>query len=445
MAEKDAHQKDKKEKKKLSSFFGSKKDKKEKKEARKQAALDNIYSTLSSDQSLRHPATYCAPHVKVPGELTVSASFMVFFDPDHTNQHVRETGVEQYQVFIEISDILECGAVAMPVEVKGEESMAYFLQLHVRTLDGVKWCSAEDAPNAWCVVFRLESREELHEVARGLLGYLDTVRKGDASAARVGPSSPNGYPSSTNGSLKRPKSNTSIPFPCLDCVQEVEAAAQREVQERNAAGKTVEALTAALQQLKSEDSDSDDDGPLLNPGNVTKQVLTEPMAKALRNHLPATLRIDGAVEWVLRYTPKAHGTSLSTLYRTVGDCKQTLLVVQDSKDHIFGGFAPEAWEPHPRFYGSGEAFVFSFGQLDSTSKPISQLKSFSWSCDNNYFMHSDETGIAMGGGNGSHAVFLASDLLRGFSGPTGTFGNPVLASTEEFIVKDVEIWAFEEV
>lgn len=201
----------------------------------------------------------------------------------------------------------------------------------------------------------------------------------------------------------------------------------------------------ALEVKPDSDSGSDDGlGIVLQPGNVTNPLLTEPLAVALFSYLPALVRIEGAVEWVLRYTPKAHGQSLRNLYRKVARDKRTLLLVQDTEGHVFGGYAPEAWEPSPRFYGSGEAFVFSFGRLDECSQGP-QPKIYPWNCKNSYFQHCDDCGLAMGGGNGGHAFFLAEDLRHGVSGPTETFGNPILASMEEFNVKDLEVWAFAEI
>jgi len=435
-----------------SSSSGAKNKKEGKKDSSKKDA-SQLMDFIDGTQ-LRHPAIYCAPHIKVPGVITVSASSLVRFEPDASNEHVREVGVHQYQVCIEIGDVLECGAVAMPVEATasrlGQETMAYFLQLHVRTLDGVKCCVPEAGTNTlrgWCVVFRLESREILHQVTLHILDFLEVAKREASSVA-----------SQVGGAPARARSSTSVPFPCLDCVAEMEAMSTRQRHERQQALKgRVNASTAGskegaaarlqLAAAKKEESDSDSDrdlGVVLKPGNVLRPLLTENLACGLFEYLPIGVRIEGAVEWVLRYTPKAHGVSLKSLYRSVGQFRRTLVLVQDTEDHIFGGYAPESWEPTPRFYGSGEAFVFSFGFVDK-NLPLPTAQIFPWSTKNSYFMHSDDSGVAMGGGNGSHAFFLASDLLRGVSGPTDTFGNTTLASTSEFVVKDLEIWAFEEV
>jgi hypothetical protein len=53
-----------------------------------------------------------------------------------------------------------------------------------------------------------------------------------------------------------------------------------------------------------------------------------------------------------------HGVSLQTLYRRAAGAAPTLLVVRDGGGGVFGAFSAEAWRVAPRFYGSGETFVF---------------------------------------------------------------------------------------
>lgn len=184
----------------------------------------------------------------------------------------------------------------------------------------------------------------------------------------------------------------------------------------------------------------------LNPGSILagQTLLSRVLAESILDYLPVSLRLPGAIEWVLRYTPKAHGVSLATLYRNVADRDNTILIVQDSESRIFGGFAPSAWEPKGKFYGSGEAFVFSFSCLaDPSAVPEFQL--YPWTSANSFIMYSDSDLFAMGGGDGRHALAIRNDLLHGLSSPTATFGNPTLAASEEFVVRDLEVWALEEV
>lgn len=408
---------------------------------------------------LRRRALYCAPHAKIPGSLFLSAK-LVHFQPDPGHEQLREFGPEEYDVLVEARDVLQCGAVSMPIEAPCGQvdtspspatRLAYFLQLHVRTLDGQTYCSSEDSQSAWCVVFRLRSREELHEAARQLLDVLDAARR--------------------EVPLRRGESRTSVPFPCLDCAAEAEALWRQQAKKNGGSvasspARTPDQLKRAPSTTSTGGGDAatpaaagggnchsgDHEPPLffstgleqvvLRPGIVSQPVLTQRLAEELFDYLPISVRVPGATEWVLCYTPKEHGTSLSTMYRIAAGVERTLLVVQDAEDNILGGFAPQTWEQKGRFYGSGEAFVFSFRRPPGGGEP--ELRIYPWTSRNSYFMYSDSELLAMGGGEGHYAIAISQDLLRGHSAPTPTFGNPCLASADEFVVRDLELWAFQE-
>jgi hypothetical protein len=45
-------------------------------------------------------------------------------------------------------------------------------------------------------------------------------------------------------------------------------------------------------------------------------------------------------------------------YRRAAGQAATVLLVRDTGGYVFGAFCPEAWKPSPRFFGTGETFVF---------------------------------------------------------------------------------------
>jgi hypothetical protein len=181
---------------------------------------------------------------------------------------------------------------------------------------------------------------------------------------------------------------------------------------------------------------------LLQTESGETPILTQSIAKSMKEALPLVLGLAGEVEWCLKYTPKTHGISMETLLRNVRRSKNTLIIVEDADGRIFGGFASEPWVPqgHRRFYGSGESFLFSYAR-EEDGPPEIQL--YPWTAKNNFIQYVDHDIIAMGCGDGQHAFALHEDLLRGHSSPTPTFGNPALAASEEFVVKDIEIWSLE--
>ena len=85
-------------------------------------------------------------------------------------------------------------------------------------------------------------------------------------------------------------------------------------------------------------------------------------ARALSGALPARLR---NATWRLRYSTKRDGTSLRTMYRRAGAarvgehrCEESVLLVRTSRGERFGAFTTEHWRVAPRYYGTGESFVF---------------------------------------------------------------------------------------
>ncbi|KAK2713259.1 nuclear receptor coactivator 7-like [Artemia franciscana] len=160
-------------------------------------------------------------------------------------------------------------------------------------------------------------------------------------------------------------------------------------------------------------------------------ILDFEMCKALARKLPP--RTEGCC-WVRSFTTSEDGFSLSNLYRKLADITSpTLLVVEDTKAHIFGALVSCGIRISESFYGSGESFLFKF---------TPKLKVFSWSGENQYFVKGNIESIAIGAGDGRFGLWLDGDLYKGRSQACSTFGNEPLSEDEDFVVKQVECWTF---
>ncbi|XP_073446278.1 oxidation resistance protein 1 isoform X3 [Dendrobates tinctorius] len=162
------------------------------------------------------------------------------------------------------------------------------------------------------------------------------------------------------------------------------------------------------------------------------QLLQVDQIEKLTKHLPP--RTIG-YPWTLVYSTAKHGMSLKTLYRTMlGLDTPVLLVIKDSDAQIFGALASEPFKISDCFYGTGETFLFTF---------CPEFKVFKWTGDNMFFIKGDMDSLAFGGGGGEFALWLDGDLYHGRSHSCKTFDNDTLSKKEDFIVQDIEIWAFE--
>jgi hypothetical protein len=88
------------------------------------------------------------------------------------------------------------------------------------------------------------------------------------------------------------------------------------------------------------------------------KIFNDHTIEALRGHLP--LRVQVAPVWELLYSTAVNGMSFNTFIQRTGRRSPTLLFVKDLKNFVFGAFCSAAWECRPRFFGTGESFVFKW-------------------------------------------------------------------------------------
>lgn len=160
-------------------------------------------------------------------------------------------------------------------------------------------------------------------------------------------------------------------------------------------------------------------------------ILTEAHISELSQELPG--RTVG-YPWTLIYSTDKHGFSLKTLYRDmVGLDSPILIAVKDTNDNVFGAMTSCELKYSDSFYGTGETFLFTF---------YPEFKVFHWTGDNNFFIKGNQESLSIGAGQGVYGLWFDEDLYHGRTNKCETFDNDILTSTEDFVVKGVEAWAF---
>ncbi|KAF8057677.1 PAP17 [Scenedesmus sp. PABB004] len=119
-------------------------------------------------------------------------------------------------------------------------------------------------------------------------------------------------------------------------------------------------------------------------------VVAQPAAlAALAAALPPLHR---GTPWLLIYSTARDGTSLATLLRKAERVAPSLLLVRDGGGGVFGAFVAEAWRAAPRFYGTGESFVFQLAPAQH---------SWGWvnapGLRNDFFQYASHEGLGVGG------------------------------------------------
>lgn len=212
---------------------------------------------------------------------------------------------------------------------------------------------------------------------------------------------------------------------------------------------------AAEQDEDDEDSGEADTHVDLQPGPLPTLppsglppggVLTEHHVRCLTTAFPGRTRL---ARWDLVYSSRVDGCSLRSLMRAAAHRSPSLLAIKDTHGHVCGAFVCEPWKVAPRYYGTGESFVFTSSPLvtggEIVTEPASApglVRIYKWSGRNAYFQLGHADALAVGGGK-AYALKVDDDLAKGLSGDCDTFASPCLASAPEFEILHVDLWAFD--
>ncbi|KAJ3597021.1 hypothetical protein NHX12_003421 [Muraenolepis orangiensis] len=176
---------------------------------------------------------------------------------------------------------------------------------------------------------------------------------------------------------------------------------------------------------------------LETPWSKLKCLLDLPTLMFLAPQLP-----DGySAPWRLLFSTHLHGESFSRMVAGLARQGPTLLLIRDTRGHVFGAFASHAWEMKPQFQGDSRCFLF-------TVNP--RLRVYTATGYNQHFMYLNQNqqtmpnGLGMGGQHGYWGLWLDSDFGCGHSRARPkctTYGSPQLSGDEEFTLDHVEVWA----
>lgn len=87
------------------------------------------------------------------------------------------------------------------------------------------------------------------------------------------------------------------------------------------------------------------------------EILNDHQISALVRELPSMIKM---CDWRLVYSLNRDGISMLTFFERCKRSATTLLVVQDQRGTVFGGYCSEPWRISSGFYGTGENFLFTF-------------------------------------------------------------------------------------
>lgn len=166
---------------------------------------------------------------------------------------------------------------------------------------------------------------------------------------------------------------------------------------------------------------------LLEPSRILK----EPQIATLACNLPAMME---GLSWYLLYSTENHGFSLNTLFRKLTHFDSAaFLIIQDVSDNVFGAMVVGQIKLSDHFHGCGESYLFTF---------YPEFKRFNWTGINSYFVKGNTDSLIIGASEGNNGIWLDAELYHGRTQMCQTFDNELLSSTEDFVVKCLEVWSF---
>jgi len=173
----------------------------------------------------------------------------------------------------------------------------------------------------------------------------------------------------------------------------------------------------------------------------TSKILNESNIKFLCESLPSE---DFAKNWKMLFSSDTNGESWNRFCFHVTGTGPTIILIKDTGNFLFGGFASESWkEKYPKFYGNASSFVFQLAPQQIKYKAVGHNENFQYI---NYGTKTLFNGIGMGGQFDFFGWVINEDFETGHSrgNPSSTYGNPCLASSPDFKVDYVEVWQVKE-
>jgi hypothetical protein len=167
--------------------------------------------------------------------------------------------------------------------------------------------------------------------------------------------------------------------------------------------------------------------------NVPSDILSSVQLKELYEFLPDSHQYSDLYRV---FSMSVDGCALKTFYNKCQDINNSILIIKDDEDNIFGAYASECFEPSKDFSGTGECFLFTFYKGN-------KIHVFNSTGINRNFMYCDDEQICFGCSDDYFSLSLRNDFLEGYTQTTQTYQNLLLTSKAKFTIVKLELWGFE--
>jgi len=189
-------------------------------------------------------------------------------------------------------------------------------------------------------------------------------------------------------------------------------------------------------------------------------VLSPPLCESLLAFVPESLTDSNF--W-LKYSLVRDGGNLYNMLRQIRASNSCFLAIETTEGNVFGSFTSQAWRHSQGWYGSNDSFLWKMRHSRLETKQLtlvqqicqeSEIQVYPFRTGNVAVQYCSKDCLMMGrgellpstkdGDHLGHALYLESNLLRGTTSNSETFGNPCLVDSDKrgsrFEVSNIEVW-----
>jgi TLD len=145
-------------------------------------------------------------------------------------------------------------------------------------------------------------------------------------------------------------------------------------------------------------------------------------------------------QWRFLFSSDVHGHSFSALLRKISKQGPTVLIIEDTNGHVFGGFAPASWKLCSNFVGNDTARLFSLKPKMRCFTPTGYNSHYQYL---NLHQQTMPNGLGMGGQLDFWGLWLDGEFGTGVSSESCTTFESFeqLSGCKKFEIKTMEVWA----
>lgn len=157
-------------------------------------------------------------------------------------------------------------------------------------------------------------------------------------------------------------------------------------------------------------------------------------------YLNSFLPSENKTKWRFLFSTQTHGESFSSMLSSVINQGPTILVIEDSDNYLFGGFASVDWNLGPKFIGNDKSFLFTLSPSADIFTPTGYNHNYMYINTNQVSL---PNGLGMGGQFGYWGLYVDSKFGEGeCSESCTTFRNyKMLAAKSRFHIRHLEVWS----